>query len=109
MPIWEFRTLKELIGAFINYIEGIKASILHFLLLICYYLTAHSDLYFLAKILHRDISLWNLMLKDNKTLKQPNGQCHRGLLIDLDYAQLTKYLHLLGVDWDIAGKEFLFP
>ncbi|EPQ56343.1 hypothetical protein GLOTRDRAFT_40249, partial [Gloeophyllum trabeum ATCC 11539] len=68
MPIYYFKTKKELIGAFIDTIQ------------------AHKDLLEKAKILHRDISISNLML----VAQMETGRKHRrGLLIDLDYA--TEY------------------
>ena len=45
---------------------------------------AHSDLYFKADILHRDISLWNLMLKFDRHLRQEEHKIRPGLLVDLD-------------------------
>ncbi|KZT29130.1 hypothetical protein NEOLEDRAFT_1057310, partial [Neolentinus lepideus HHB14362 ss-1] len=62
IPITFFRSLKELIKGFIDAI------------------TAHRDLLNMAGILHRDISLNNIMLID-----MPDGS-RKGLLIDLDYA-----------------------
>ncbi|KZT29134.1 hypothetical protein NEOLEDRAFT_1086095 [Neolentinus lepideus HHB14362 ss-1] len=62
IPITYFRSKKELIKGFIDAI------------------TAHRDLLDLAGILHRDISLNNIMLID-----MSDGS-RKGLLIDLDYA-----------------------
>lgn len=48
---------------------------------------AHYELFEKAEILHRDISIWNMMLRIDPRL-QPLQQelIRQGLLIDLDYA-----------------------
>ena len=73
-------------------------------------LAALLDLYFKADILHRDVSLWNLMLKINKMCPKANKEilC-QGLLIDLDYAKLRYYLQQSELDWDFANRTFVFP
>ncbi|EPQ49943.1 hypothetical protein GLOTRDRAFT_134419, partial [Gloeophyllum trabeum ATCC 11539] len=65
VPIYYFRTKKELIGGFIDAIQ------------------AHKDLLEKAKVLHRDISIKNIMLVADI---EGDLSRRRGLLIDLDYA-----------------------
>ncbi|EPQ57055.1 hypothetical protein GLOTRDRAFT_137483 [Gloeophyllum trabeum ATCC 11539] len=67
MPITHFKTKGELVGAFIDVIE------------------AHKQLVEKANILHRDISVNNIMLVESSDQEGKNGR-RRGLLIDLDYA-----------------------
>ena len=51
------------------------------------FILAHEDLIELANILHRDISIYNLMLRhDFAKLSHLQLACRQGLLIDLDHA-----------------------
>lgn len=68
LPIYYFRTKKEPIKGFMDCIQ------------------AHKDLLEKAKILHRDISIKNIMLEE---YTEGGRTFRRGLLIDLDYA--TEY------------------
>ena len=75
--------------------------------------TAHFDLYFLAGILHRDVSLWNLMLENDKSVENPDEETppklRRGLLIDLDYAWLISLARAAGFKWDLFDNAFVYP
>ena len=73
-------------------------------------MAALADLYFKADIIHRDVSLWNLMLKINKQCPKADELILRqGLLIDLDYARLRYHLQALEMDWEFEEKHFVFP
>ena len=73
-------------------------------------MAALSDLYFKADIIHRDVSLWNLMLIINKEcLEADKWILRQGLLIDLDYAQLRYHLQALEMDFEFEEKHFVFP
>ncbi|EPQ53232.1 hypothetical protein GLOTRDRAFT_131507 [Gloeophyllum trabeum ATCC 11539] len=84
IPITYFETKKELVGAFIDTIKGkfLESSVLA----PCSRPpTAHKTLLEEAKILHRDISINNIMLVDSKD----STNRRRGILIDFDTA--TRY------------------
>ena len=60
----------------------------------------HYDLY-KAKILHQDVSIFNLLLKND------GGVIRRGLLSDLDYAFLMDSLHRLAFSVTEIGTSSL--
>jgi serine/threonine protein kinase len=83
-PLDSFKSKKELLGAFIDVIEGIYAivscSSIHAKLK--HKLPAHKRLCKDKTLLHRDISASNIMFDRSGS----SDECGRGLLIDFDYA-----------------------
>jgi serine/threonine protein kinase len=82
--LYTFESKKELIQAFVDIVKSKFLSLLitHVTTSLSYAISAHKALCEQCHILHRDISLNNLMLYEHG----PEDSTRRGLLIDFDYS-----------------------
>jgi Fungal protein kinase len=83
-PLYTFESKKELIQAFVDIVKSKFLSLLitHVTASLSHAISAHKALCEQRHILHRDISLNNLMLYEHS----PEDSTRRGLLIDFDYS-----------------------
>ena len=103
VPITHFRSQREFLQGFLDCLLGtyyIKISQRIYL----HILSGHYSLLTNANIIHRDISVWNLMfIVDLDNLSDP--ALRRGLLIDLEYALDRDLLEDAEAAWKLL-QEF---
>ena len=64
LPLSEFKSLQELLGIFIDVLDSTSKLLLHFLLADLTTFIAHKALVQELRVLHRDVSINNIMIYD---------------------------------------------